>query len=222
MARHHTPIGGFNELWERHEHLYHDIFMNALNMLEITDKQREHEDAISEALCPVLQSVCFAHPEKPLPPQWERPITPVTANELKGGKIRKRPDFMCSLVNSFANSPEMYEVSLHIECKRLGEKSGSWDLNKNYAENGIKRFDSSTHEYGKRAPSGIMIGYIINSNRSVILSTVNKHIKLLLTHGLVFDFIAKITFCETIFSRKVTKPKKFKLIHLWADLRNVE
>ena len=222
MARRHSSIGGFYQLWKRHERLYQSIFIDGLNLLETTDKQREHEDAVSEALCPVLQRVCFSHPEKPSMPQWERPIAPATDDALKGGKSRKRPDFTCSLVNSFARSPDMYEISLHIECKRLGQKTGSWNLNKNYVENGIRRFDSLTHEYGKRAPSGIMIGYIINSKREDILCEVNGHLKALGIQDLIFDFTDRVTSCDSIFCRKAVEPKNFKLIHLWADMRNDE
>lgn len=219
MARRYYSIGGFFQLWERHERLYQSIFMNGLKLLKINDSQRQHEDAISEALCPVLQRVCFSHPEKPSIPQWERPIAPATDGELKGGKNRKRPDFSCSLVNSFAQSPEMYEISLHIECKRLGQKTRSWNLNKNYVENGIKRFDSTTHEYGKRALSGIMIGYIIDSKREDILLDVNGYLKDSKIQYLIFDFTDRVASCLSIFRRKSVDPKKFKLIHLWADMR---
>lgn len=219
MARRNTTIGGFNQLWQRHENLYHDIFTNALKLFEATDEQREDEDAISEALCPVLKRVCFTHPEKPPTPKWECPIAPATKDELKGGKIRKRPDFTCSLVNPFTQDDDMYEISLHIECKRLGTKVGSWDLNKNYVENGIKRFDSKKHKYGNRAPSGFMIGYIINSEKHVILRAVNKHMAAaLMMPGLDFNFSDKVESCNSILNRMVVEPKGFKLIHIWVDL----
>lgn len=222
MARHPTSIGGFHKLWERHEKLYHSIFFDALNLLKISDKQRKNEDDISEALCPVLRRVCFGHPAKPSIPKWELPIAPTTDNELIGGKNRKRPDFTCSLINSFAQSDDMYEISLQIECKRLGEKKGSWDLNKNYVQNGIRRFDSLTHEYGKRAPSGIMIGYIIDSKRIDILSVVNMHIKTIQIENLKFDFTVPVTSYNSIFNRKVVEPKSFRIVHLWADFRKSE
>ena len=219
MARRHSSIGGFDQLWERHEKLYQRIFMNGLKLLKLNNSQREHEDAVSEALCPVLQRVCFAHPEKPSIPQWEMPIAPASDDELKGGKRQKRPDFTCSKVNPFAQSDDMFEVSLHIECKRLGQNKGSYNLNKNYVEKGIKRFDSITHEYGKRAPSGMMIGYIINSTTEDILLDVNRYLKGLEIQNLIFDFTDRVTSCDSIFCRKFVEPENFKLIHLWADVR---
>ena len=94
------------------------------------------------------------------PPDWEKPIQPIINTEIKGGKIKKRPDFTCNLCNTITESPDNYVLPFHVECKRLGKPtSPAWILNKNYVENGIKRFDSSEHEYGKRANSGLMIGY---------------------------------------------------------------
>jgi hypothetical protein len=43
----------------------------------------------------------------------------------------------------------------------------------NYINKGIDRFDSLTHEYGKRANDGIMIGYIISSTKTTIQQEIN-------------------------------------------------
>ena len=153
MARRSGTVETFIALWQRHENLYYSIFYEALILLVINEEQRKDEDAISEVLCPILNTVCFEHERDITPPVWESPIQPVINEELKGGKIRKRPDFTCTCINSFANSSEMYAIPFHVECKRLGTTIGSWNLIKNYVKNGIKRFDSSEHEYGKRAPS---------------------------------------------------------------------
>ena len=62
-----------------------------------------------------------------------------------------------------------------MECKKIGSPtSSSWILNENYIVNGSKRFDSSIHEYGKRASSGLMIGYKISMSHRAILREVNK------------------------------------------------
>ena len=209
MARKTSTIATFDQLWHRHETLYRTIFIEALKLLEITDEQRKNEDAISEALCPSLQLVCFFHKSKPALPQWERPLCPVTNTDLKGGKVRKRPDFTCSLVNTFAQTPERHEISLHIECKRLGAKLGVWDLNRNYIENGVKRFDSHTHEYGKRAASGIMIGYIVNSEKNDILCAVNKHLSHLEIPDIAFVFMEKVESCEVAVNRRIVAPRDF-------------
>jgi hypothetical protein len=218
MARKRGTIKTFIDLWIAHEKLYFSIFFEALQQLEINEDQRKDEDAISEALCPVLRGVCYKHKDEVMTPSWEKPKQPVNINELRGGKIRKRPDFTCSFLNSLADSPETYEISFDIECKRLGGKKGSWDLNQNYIDNGIKRFDSSDHEYGKRAPSGMMIGYIVDMEESAILKDVNKYLSKTMPE-LNFKFADKVVSYAQCFNRKHIRPIEFKLLHLWADLK---
>lgn len=219
MARKIGTIKSFLLLWMEHEKLYCSIFDEALQQLEINEEQRKNEDAISEALCPVLREVCFKHERDVRTPVWEAPNQPANTDELKGGKIRMRPDFRCNFLNSFPVSPETYEIPFQVECKRIGKTVGSWNLNKNYVSNGINRFDCKTHEYGKRAPSGMMIGYIVNMEQTAVLEAVNKHMpdeRL----ELKFEFTQKVVPCEQNLNRKHVKPSEFKIIHLWADLRN--
>ena len=154
MARCQLPP--FETLWERHTLLYSEVFAAALQELSESSSVSGDEDAISEMICPILSRVCFnfgnSRNFEIRTPSWEAPFQPVTEDELKGGKIRKRPDFVCKCMNRWAASPEDREISLHVECKRLGHPtSATWVLNRNYVKNGIKRFDSKTHEYGKRA-----------------------------------------------------------------------
>ncbi|MBL0699834.1 MAG: hypothetical protein JJV92_03000 [Desulfosarcina sp.] len=219
MARKIGTIKSFLFLWMKHEKRYCSIFYEALQQLEINEDQRNNEDAISEALCPVLREVCFKDEREIKTPDWEKPIQPAITDELKGGKINKRPDFTCNFLNSLAVSPETYEIPFHVECKRLGKTAGSPTLNRKYITNGINRFDCKTHEYGKRATSGMMIGYIINMEQTAILEAVNKYMpdeRL----ELKFDFTQKVVSCEQNLNRKHVKPAGFKIIHLWTDLRN--
>ena len=186
------------------------------------------EDAISEILCSILNRVCYklgkSRNQELQTPYWETPIQPVTGDELKGGKIKKRPDFTCKCINPWAASPEKYEISLHIECKLLGNPtSATWISNKNYVKNGIKRFDSKFHEYGKRADSGMMIGYNISMTPQEIESEVNDYKK---KHAPEYAeikfFFDTTTFFKTrqAIKRKNVLPVRFELIHLWVDLRN--
>ena len=72
MPRKSGTVRTFSELWQRHENLYYSIFYQALNRLEINKKQCKSEDAISEALCPVLIKVCFEHEQDVTTPDWEK------------------------------------------------------------------------------------------------------------------------------------------------------
>jgi hypothetical protein len=226
MAR--RPLSPFVTLWNRHILLNVEVFSTALQELSESASISGDEDAISEILCPILNRVCFNFGKSRnlelQTPYWEAPIQPVTGDELKGGKIKKRPDFTCKCINPWAASPEKYEISLHIECKLLGNPtSATWILNKNYVKNGIKRFDSKIHEYGKRADSGVMIGYIIDMTPQEIESEVNDYQK---KHAPEYKKIKFFFDTTTLFrttqdiKRKNVMPVRFELIHLWVDLRN--
>ncbi len=226
MAR--RPLSPFVKLWNRHVALYSEIFSAALRELSESSSISGDEDAISEILCSTLSRVCFrlgiSRNQDLQTPYWEAPIQPITADELRGGKIKKRPDFSCKCINPWANSHEKYEISLHIECKLLGyPTSATWVLNENYVKNGIKRFDSKIHEYGKRAYSGMMIGYIISMTPAEIESEVNAYQK---KHAPEYDQIKFSFNTMTLFEarqyiiRKNVMPTGFEIFHLWADLRS--
>ena len=224
MSRH--PLPSFNELWKRHEALYVDIFSMALVQLTNEAFSLQDENKISEHLCPILNTVCFNESKKRKceirTPDWEKPIQPVTDNELKAGK-EKRPDFSCKFYNPFALRSEEHEIVLHTECKLLGKPtSKTWILYKNYSINGIKRFDSPSHEYGKRAASGLMLGYIISMEPEQIIYEINNFQKEYLPHypKLSFQFNTPSVFKEKQnLIRENVNPKNFQLIHLWVDLR---
>jgi len=225
MARRTLP--SFIFLWNRHVKLYLDMFSLALKELAEWDSVSGDEDAISETLIIILRRVCFninrSGNREVRPPIWEAPIQPVSGEELKGGKTRKRPDFTCNCFNPWADSPEEQEISFHVECKRLGgPTSPSWILNKNYVIDGIKRFDCKTHEYGKRAPSGMMIGYIISMTPKEIEAEVNGYQKEYVPGYADITFIsdaAPLFQAHQEIERRSVYPEKFELIHLWVDLR---
>ena len=226
MARRGLPT--FDVLWMRHESLYTEVFSLALAKLTGRQSVVGDEDAISESLCPILRGVCFKMDRdgrgEVRVPTRDRPRQPVSDEELTGGKKAKRPDFTCSCYNHYPSDPDELEVPFHIECKRLGNPtSRSWNLNKNYVVKGMKRFDCREHEYGKRAPSGMMIGYIISLSPHDIVTEVNCH------KNRHFKTCPDITFAwnrghvhrtkQSITRREVT-PASFRLTHIWADLRH--
>jgi hypothetical protein len=226
MAR--RALSSFIMLWDRHKQIYADVFSAALQELVGRESLSGDEDAISEILSLFLNQVCFefskSRNQEVHTPFWEGPVPPVTEDEIKGGKIKKRPDFTCRCLNPWADSPEEHEISLHVECKLLGNPtSATWILNENYVKNGIKRFDSRTHEYGKRAYSGIMIGYIISMTPKKIEAEVNDYQKKHLPDNtkIKFSFDATPLFqTRQDIKRKNVKPDQFELIHFWIDLRN--
>lgn len=220
MARRNLP--SFAALWRKREQLYLTVFSTALTKLTEINSLTGNENKISKQLRIILNLVCSdlwkserIEVQRPI---WEAPIQPTEENKLTDCDDQKRPDFTCPLVF------EEHEIAFHVECKRLGNPtSASWVLNKNYVTNGIKRFDSITHEYGKQAFSGLMIGYIISMSPSEISDQVNNFQKTYLPDNapVTFDFNPKSPFqTRQKLNRKNVSPNKFELIHLWVDLTN--
>jgi hypothetical protein len=227
MAR--RELSSFAVLWERHENLYLEIFERALKKLAEKAAIKGNEDAISELLCPIIAEICFfmssVRNSEIRIPCWEKPIQPLSDLELKGGKIRKRPDFTCNCCNSYADNHEEYEIPFHVECKKLGAPtSPQWILNENYVKEGISRFDSSVHEYGKRADSGLLIGYIINMTPENIEAEVNNyqtsHIPAFPTLKFQFNSSTFLSKTSQKLLRKTVQPLDFKLSHHWIDIRH--
>ena len=222
MAR--RPLPAFVSLWQRHETIYCEVFFISLQKLA-NEVVSGDENSISKTLCPILNCVCFTLSQsrniEVRTPTWEGPIQPVFEDELEIESTR--PDFTCKLSNQYAASAAQHEIPLHVECKRLGfPTSPSWKLNENYVTKGMKRFDCSSHEYGKRASSGIMIGYIIDMEPEEVLEEVNRHKQ---KHLSYFPDICMAIDEATVFrnrqhlERKHVVPKEFDLTHLWVDLR---
>ena len=225
MARRNIP--SVSSLWEKHELMYSHIFNLALKELAEVTNLAVSEDAISEKLRIILTTVCFnlyrSENKEVRCPVWECPIQPISAEDARGGKVRKRPDFTCGLTNPFAGAAEEYEIPLHVECKRLGRTKKSWNLNKNYTSHGIARFDSKKYSYGKNASSGLMVGYLIDLDPPSVLIDVNRHQKKLCPKhpqiGFSFD-LGKTFRAEQKIQRQSISPYRFTIIHLWVDLRN--
>jgi len=213
--------------WDRFVKRYTEIFSLALKTLSCTSCDLYDENKISEALCPILNRICYEKSHEKnyeiRTPSWEQPIQPVSIDEIKESISGKRPDFTCKFVNPFAMEHEAYEIPLHVECKRLGRSANkNWDLNKNYVVNGIMRFDSIIHEYGKRADSGIMIGYIVNLSHEIILQEVNAHQNIHCNNNpnIIFDIIINdVLYHRQKLNRINIWPIEFDLIHLWVDLK---
>jgi hypothetical protein len=87
---------------------------------------------------------------------------------------------------------------------------------------GIKRFDCKTHEYGKRAPGGMLLGYIIDMAPREIETEVNGYKRKYLPDfpDLRFEFeeVPPFQTCQEI-TRGNVEPVQFELVHLWVDLR---
>lgn len=158
-------------------------------------------------------------------PIWEGQSQPVAGDTAQAPRVRKKPDFQYELVDTLEPDPDKAYKYYTIECKRLGKppKKGR-PLNRQYVSDGILRYVTDEHAYGKGSPSGAMIGYVQSMPPPEILAEVNafagrKGLPPLNPPGGRFT-MAQIARLEQMLDRPQVPPTPFALRHLWVDLRS--
>jgi hypothetical protein len=210
-----------NETWACFVNIRMEVFCKALNELSITNDIFNDENEISKRLNPKLVTICREMKLKIGIPVWDTKNRPLTDNDIRSPSSNTRPDFTCYYYDTNAEANESYEINLHIECKRIGNINVSDNLNGKYITEGINRFDSIEHRYGKYANDGIMIGYIISSTKYDIQGKINEKLPNKI-QKLKFTSEDKVEKISTKFIREHVKPIDFILHHVWADFTKTE
>ena len=83
---------------------------------------------------------------------------------------RKLPDIQWGYQDDLEADPRRSARVFHIECKRLGGSA----LNASYVEEGIRRFVTLKHRYGKDVRDGAMVGYLIEGDAADAVRGVNS------------------------------------------------
>src|SRR5690554_6303962 len=105
-------------------------------------------------------------------PEGKNP--PSESDEERAEREDKIPDLYWQIPDH-VNGVVRYFV---VECKRLGPPSSpSWKLNENYVRNGVRRFITSPHEYGKDEDAAGMVGYLQGMEFDEVLKEVNMAAK---------------------------------------------
>ena len=226
-----NKIPSASMLWQRHEELILGVFVRALEMLCLEKNLPDAENRINETLCIKAKLAYFNFPLKQRPASFglfmETQNQPQTEDDVGEEFLLKKPDLKWRLENKSDPNPAMAIRDYDIECKRLGKPL--WKdrvLNEDYVKNGILRFLSVKHSYGKGITFGAMIGYVQNMEFATIIKEVNQYIAQVKEHK-----IQPIKFPANGFNREKTVHttqqlertevlhSKFKLRHVWVDLR---
>lgn len=125
-------------------------------------------------------------------------------------------------MDRYESDPQRSSKQFVVECKRLGEAPRTdWILNLNYTNHGIGRFREPEWAYGKRAPSGAMVGYWQSMEEGQVLSEVNEG-----CHSRSYPHLVLVGAWNPAgtgrFEHTLERPfeiSPFKLHHLWIDLR---
>jgi hypothetical protein len=217
MARKDKPFREPYKDWASFVNAVICVFCRALDMIQVTEKMKKHEDDITDYLYPELEKVNFELKAGINNFARDAKIGAKTKDELGSEHIRKKPDIATGFTDPMAKTIEKYAIKLHIECKCVGSnRSSSWNLNKNYIDDGINRFDCLTHKYGEYVQDGIMVGYIISSTKPDIQKQINESLPANI-EKLDFRKNDKVENIATKFKRKTVEPFDFTLHHIWAD-----
>jgi hypothetical protein len=125
---------------------------------------------------------------------------------------RTRPDIQWGFQDDFEPDPHKSARCFHIECKRLGDR----ELNVKYVDEGIVRFISESHRYGKDVREGAMVGYIIEGQVLDALSGVNGRSAIVgLPSVVLVSNTAQVSMLENTLDRSFPR-SPFKLHHAWV------
>lgn len=135
----------------------------------------------------------------------------------------KRPDFQWSVQDDQADDLDRATRTYVVECKRLGQPSGSWVFNINYVNHGVRRYVDNAHLYGKDDAGGAMIGYVQSMSVATIWTEVDRQIASVGLTALRLPIRASgssnLHFASHSLER-MNAVTPFHLDHIWVDLRS--
>ncbi len=214
--------------WCEHEKRVLELVCQALVELRLKPSLPEDEPGLNRALHFSLRRVNARLSRLgrgvSAPPVWEAQNQPLIDDETRAPREDKRPDFQCGFVNLQESDDDRASMFYTIECKRLGRPASRWIFNVNYVENGVLRFTTEEHGYGKATSSGVMIGYLQNMEPDDVLGEVNAAGEgrslppiILSDGGWGRDGVSRLNHTLT---RPARLHSPFDLRHLWLDIRS--
>lgn len=168
------------KFWKRFEGSIFEVIELAIDLLRKKDKLPLNEDDLNRELyfCLVTANYQLQKMNKGLetPPFYESNNQPRVEDKIRAQREFKRPDFQWSITDIYEQDSKMSSKQFVLECKRLGKAVGTWVLNENYINHGIKRFIDQEHGYAYGVISSAMLGYIQSMESEDILSEVNTNV----------------------------------------------
>ena len=157
-----------------------------------------------------------------LAPVYEANTQPSPDDPKRTLREHKRPDLQWSFQDDQAEDLDRATRTYVVECKRLGQATGTWVLNVNYVAEGVRRFVDTSHLYGKDDVGGGMIGYMQSMDIDAIWAEVAEQ---LTEAGLAAlpkpepHYGSPVLHSALHCLDRAVGQSPFQLKHFWVDLR---
>ena len=232
------PLIGNRNSWVDFEKCILEVFILALeilrnkNTLPVYEDSVQSRDSLNRRLDICLRDAIL---------EWERInetdiLTTPKSNlgkqpdldneEIVNDYERTKPDFQWEFRDRLGNGNSRNSIfrNYEVECKRLGANlSSGRSLTKEYVSEGILRFTISTHRYGQFAYSGLMIGYVQDTELQTVLNEVNRATQSAFLPELLLSSVGwklDVNRLDHRLNRLNVEPTPFDLRHLWVDLHH--
>jgi len=167
--------------WATHEANAREVLLEALTSLKEEENLPIKENDVSRKLLFCIRRANRLLSDKgrgvPHPITYQAQNAPDASDLQATRSERKIPDFQWGITDQTVENPTKADRHLIIECKRLGKLPSGGILNAKYVEDGVLRFITEEHRYGKYTDSGIMIGYVQNMELLDVWNEVDAAIK---------------------------------------------
>jgi hypothetical protein len=152
------------------------VLRAALTLLSEQTTGPGEDDINRDLYCCIRAAHAASRDGATLPPiVYEGRNAPSPRDRKRTTREFKRPDFQWGLMDDQAEPEDAYRHFV-IECKRLAPRArGQRIYAKLYISDGVLRFVSPKHGYGKDAEGGAMVGYLQSLSVDDALADVNTN-----------------------------------------------
>jgi hypothetical protein len=214
--------------WSDFEKAVHRVFLDALRRLCLYERLPTAEPSIS---LEIFHLALAAHQDQYLSGDCLYQFTiepdatskPQPDDAAPDSRLKKRPDFACTMKDMQAVHSSLSQVSYYLECKRLGQPEGELVFNNLYSAKGMARFMTEEHQYAKGCESAAMIGFIEDMEPDTVFGEVNSF-----ATGRAIPSLTKAaagwrsgeaTVMPTVSLKRSFDANPILLHHFWVDLR---
>jgi hypothetical protein len=151
------------DLWESHRSRCLELLERALAHLasgQVDESEHDLNRRLYRAIGRAQWEAARAGEGSIPVPAYEARNAPIGSDTEFDPREHKIPDFQWAYIDHLAPIPEAAIRFFTVECKRLRIATSSWDFFAQYVEQGVLRFLTPAHSYGKDTPAGAMVGYL--------------------------------------------------------------